>query len=116
MKEINALFERLDNDKDVDQIRLDIANLIAKCLTERRETFGYWEKAQFAHAIAALAQNIHAGHRDSTWWLRLCLVSVENAHVSPDKRSEDYTARNKQIEGLTYDQLMDDIQKLGGHD
>ncbi len=116
MKEINDLFERLDKDKDVDGIRLDIADLIAKSLTQKREAFGYWEKAQFAHAIAALAQNVHAGHRDSTSWLRLCLVSIENAHIPPDERSEDYTARNKQIEALTFDQLMDDIRKLGGHD
>lgn len=115
MKEINEFFERLDKDEDVDRIRLDIANLIAKSLTQKREVFGYWEKALFAHAIAALAQNVHAGHRDSTLWLRLCLVSIENAHTPPDERSEDYTARKKQVEALTFDQLMDDIRKLGGH-
>jgi hypothetical protein len=116
MKEINEFFERLDKDKNVDGIRLDIANFIAKSLTQKRETFGYWENAQFAHAIAALAQNIYSGHRDSTSWLSLCLVSIENAHIPPDERSENYTARNKQIDALTFDQLMDDIRKLGARD
>jgi hypothetical protein len=116
MKEIDELFERLDKDRDVDGIRRDIADLISKSIAQKREAFGYWEKAQFAHAIAALAHNVQAGHRDSTSWLRLCLVSIENAHVPPDERSEDYTARNKQIEALTFEQLMDDICKLGGHD
>lgn len=115
MKEINDLFERLDKDKDVDGIRLDIADLIAKSLTQKREAFGYWEKEQFAYAIAALAQNVQGPH-DSTSSLRKCLVSIEKAHISPDERSEDYTARNKQIEALTFDQLMDDIRKLGGRD
>ena len=116
MKEIDELFERIDNDSDVDGIRRDIADLIGKSLTQKQEAFGYWEKAQFAHAIAALAHNVHAGHRDSTSWLRLCLVSIENACIPADERSEDYTARNKQIEALTFDQLMDDIRTLGGHD
>lgn len=114
MEEINELFERLDKDKNVDGIRLDIANLIAKSLIQKKEAFSYWEKAQFAHAIAALAQNIQ-GRQDSTSWLRLCLVSIENAHILPGERSEDYAARNKQIEALTFDQLMDDICKMGGH-
>ncbi|WP_296445589.1 hypothetical protein [Rhodoferax sp. UBA5149] len=116
MKEIDELVERLDSDSNVDGIRLDIADLIAKSLAQKREAFGYWEKAHLAHAIAVLAHNVHAGHRDSTSWLRLCLVSIESAYIPADKRSEDYTARNKQIDALTFDQLVDDIRKLGGHD
>ncbi len=116
MKEINELSERLNKDKNVDGIRLDIANLIAKSLTQKREAFGYWEKAQFAQAIDALAQNIHSENRDSTSWLRLCLVSIKKAHIPPDERSENYTARNKEIEAFTFNQLMDDIRKLGGRD
>lgn len=114
MNEVNELFERLDNGKDVDGIRLDIANLIAQSLIQKQEAFGYWEKAQFSHAIDALAQNIHAGRRDSTSWLRLCLVSIKNAHTLPNNRSEDYTVRNKQIEAFTFDQLMDRVLALGG--
>jgi|GEM_PF-1481236 len=104
MREIKELFERLNKDKNVDGIRLDIANLIAKSLTQKREAFGYWEKAQFAQAIAALARNIHSGRRDSTSWLRLCLVSIKKAHIPPDERSEDYTASSKKIEAFTFDQ------------
>lgn len=57
--EIDALFERLDHD-NVDLIRLDIVDLIGRCLNEKRESFGYWEKKHFAHAIAELARNVHA--------------------------------------------------------
>lgn len=115
MKEVSDLFERLDKAEDIDGIRLDIANFIARTLAAKRETLGFWEKAQFAHAIAALAHNVYGASRDSTVWLRLCLVCIENAHTPPEKRSEDYTPRNKQIEALTFEQLMDDIRKLGGH-
>jgi hypothetical protein len=59
MMEIDALFERLDHD-NVDLIRLDIVDLIGRCLNEKRESFGYWEKKHFAHAIAELARNVHA--------------------------------------------------------
>lgn len=113
MEKISALFDRLDTDKDVDRIRLDIANLIAKCLTEKRETFGNWEKKYFFSAIEALAENC-ASHRDSTKSLRRCLVSIEYVHVPHDQRSEDRTERNAQIEAVTYGQLIDRIQKLGG--
>ncbi len=114
MVEIDALFERLDKDRDVDRIRLDIAGLIAKQLAQARESFGYWEKAHFAQAIAALAWNVNLGNRDTTSWLRLCLVNLELAHVPLAQRSEDYTPRNKQIDALTFDELMADIRKLGG--
>ena len=114
MKETDELFTRLDRDEDVDAIRRDIADLIAKSIEQKREAFGYWEKAQFAHAIAALAHNVQARQRDSKSWLRLSLVCIENAHAQPDARSEEYTARSRHVEALTFDQLMEDIRNLGG--
>ena len=55
MIDMDGLFERIDGAEDVDGLRLDIADAIAKGLFERRESLGYWEKAHFAQAIAALA-------------------------------------------------------------
>lgn len=114
MANIDALFERIDRDRDIDRLRLDIADAIAKGLVEKRDSFGYWEKAHFAQAIAALAQNVNIGDHDATSWLRLCLVNLELAYVPREKRSEDYTPRNKQVEALTFQDLMADIRKLGG--
>jgi len=48
MMGIDALFQRLDHD-NVDLIRLDIADLIVRCLNEKRESFGYWEYLRRSH-------------------------------------------------------------------
>ncbi len=114
MEELDTLAQRIINGDKVDLIRLDIADLIAQRLKEVRETLGYWEKEQFAHAIAALASNIHAGDRETTVWLRLCLVCIDKANVPPDMRSEELKVKNEFMDGLTYDQLALEIQTLGG--
>ena len=116
MTDIGALFERLDRDQDTVGLRLDIADAIARSLIETRNSFGYWEKAHLAQAIAALAWNINIGDRDTRSWLRLCLVNLELAHVPEDERSEDYAQRDGQVETLTFEQLMDDIQRLGARE
>jgi hypothetical protein len=114
MEETDMLFARLDQNENVDAIRIDIANLIVKYLGEKRDTFGYWEKAHFANAIASLAQNVFSSHQPTTAWLRASLVNVEKALVPPDQRNESYTRRDNQLDALTFDQLVDDIRKLGG--
>lgn len=113
MQDLDALFERIDRDRDVDGLRLAIAEAIATGLRELRESFGYWEKVHFAQAIAALAWNVNAGDRDATSWLRLCLVDLELAYAPTDERSEDYAPRNQQIDALTYEDLLSDVRKLG---
>lgn len=113
MPDLDALFERIDKDSDVDGLRLAIAGAIGKGLEESQESFGYWEKAHFAQAIAALAWNLNVKDRDTTSWLRLSLVNLELAYTPRDKRSEDYLPRNKQIDVLTYEDLVADIRKLG---
>lgn len=113
MPDIDALFEQIDDGRNVDRLRLAIAEAIAQGLAELRETFGYWEKAHIAHAIAALARNVNAGKRDTTSWLRLSLVSLELAYTPIEKRSEDYTPRNKEIDALTYEELVAGIRSLG---
>lgn len=115
MEEVRALYERIADGDKVDLIRLDIADLIAKCLAEKRETLGYWEKGQFAYAIAALARNTYSGNRESAVWLRLCLVCIEKAYVPPDKRADDPEERNEHIDALTYEQLAVEVRTLGGH-
>jgi hypothetical protein len=112
MPDIDALFERIDKDRDLDRLRLDIADAIATALTAMRDSFGYWEKAHLADAIAELAHNVSRGRADTSW-LRLCLVNLELAYVPKQKRSEDYTPRIKQLEALTFDDLMADVRRLG---
>jgi hypothetical protein len=112
--DFNALFDRIDTDNDLDALRIDIADAIAHGLRETRDEFGYWEKIHFAQAISAFAWNINSG-RDSTSWLRLCLVNLERAFAPRDGRIEDYAPRNAQIETLTFEQLMDGVRTLGGH-
>jgi len=114
MDEIDILFMRLDQDQNIDDVRLDIADLIAKCLNEKRDNFGYWEKAHIANAIALLAQNVFSSRQPTTAWLRASLVNLDKALVPPDQRSETYTRRDNQLDSLTFEQLIDDIRKLGG--
>jgi len=114
MKEIDDLFQRVDNDPNVDGIRLDIADLIARCLEEKRKSLGYWEKNLFNHAIGMLRDNIRTGDRESRTWLKSSLVSVRDAFVPGDKRNENYTTRRSEVEDLTFDDLMLEVRKLGG--
>jgi len=117
MEEIDKLFDRIDKDPHVDQIRLDIADLIAKCLNSMRDSFGYWEKVHMANAIAWLVRNANASLQYqtayTTSWLRLSLVNVEKALVPPDRRSADYMLRDQTLDALTFDHLLEDIRKLG---
>ena len=116
VKSPDELFERLDTDTNVDGIRRDIADLIAKYLIRSKETFDYWTKAHLTYAIAWLAVNVNVDRpRDSTSWLRLCLVNACKSQVPSNERSDDYTVRDKKIEALTFEQLMDDIRALGGN-
>lgn len=98
----------------MDRLRLDIADAIVDGLKASEDSFGYWEKAHFAQAIAALAWNIGIGDRDARSWLRLCLVNLELAAAPPEERSEDYAPRDTQVDALTFGELLADIQKLGG--
>lgn len=111
MDEIEALAARLDHDPDVGTVRLDIADLIGRLIRERRDTLGYWEKHCFAQALASLAWN---GHGQSTAWLRLCLQCLGNALVPADRRDDRYASHIAEIDALTPDQLLADVQALGG--
>ena len=113
MEEIDILFARLDQDQNIDQIRLDIADLIWKCLINKRDTFGYWEKVHLANAIGLLARNVLFLRQSSTFLLRLSLINVKMALVPPEQRSEGLAGRDDKLDSLTFDQLVDDVRKLG---
>lgn len=114
MEKIDALFEKLNQNQNVNEIRVDIVDLIMECLNEIRSNFGNWEKIHLANAIALLAQNIYSTHQPSNAWLRASLVYVEKSFLPPDQRSECFGQRENPFDSLTFDQLVADIQKLGG--
>jgi hypothetical protein len=103
VEEIDAIFQRLNEDDDIGGIRNDIADLISQYLHEMQETLGYWEKLYFAGAIAALSAN--KAVQPTPIWLRLCLVNLEKAFVpaSPDREAtQKAQARdNKAVRGGT---------------
>ena len=117
MEEIDKLFERIDQGQNVDQIRIDIADLIGKSLYSMCDSFGYWEKVHMANAIGLLAWNINASLQhpsaNATFWLRLSLVNGEKAFVPHDQRSENGTHVNGRLDAITFDQLLADIISLG---
>lgn len=114
MREVDTILRKLDGNGDVGEIRNDIADLIVEQLQRVRQTLGYWEKAHFANAIAALAWNIRARHQPTSSWLRLCLVNLEKALVPADERNENYTPRDEQLNALTYEQLMEALEIVRG--
>jgi hypothetical protein len=113
MNEIEALTARIDQEGDVDALRIGIADLTSRLIRERRDNLGYWEKHWFAQTLAALAWNVGGGHRDSTAWLRLSLVALETALTPQDRRNESYTPRNAAVEALTADTLLVSVRALG---
>jgi len=91
----------------IGEIRLDITDLIADRLHQVRESLGYWEKAHFANAIAALSWNINSRHQPTTSWLRHCLVNLEKALVPVDQRNETYAPKNADLDALTFEELVE---------
>ncbi|MDB5783921.1 MAG: hypothetical protein JWQ50_3836 [Caballeronia mineralivorans] len=86
--EIDALSDRVNTDKNVDGLRIDIANLMARLLEGKRETLTYWDKSCFAYALSALHWNIDSGLISYTAWLELSLTALRNLLVPEDKRSD----------------------------
>lgn len=112
MHDIDSILEKLDENGDIGDIRRAIADLIVDRLQKVRNSLGYWEKAYFANAIAALAWNTNSSSQPTTSWLRLCLVNLEKAHVPAEQRNENYTPRDSQLDSLTFDQLMNAIVEV----
>ena len=105
MVEVDGIIKRLDANGDIAAIRRDVAKLIAKKLESIRDNLGYWEKSCFIYAIATLRSNLTAAHQPTQFWLYACLNELELAFVPKDKRNENYTRQQPQIDALTFDQL-----------
>ena len=112
MTSVDSIRQQLDSNCDVKEVRAAIIDLIEHHLQALKESLGYWEKVNFANAINSLARNINSRHQPTIDWLRLCLVNVEKALVPANQRNEHYTPREKQLEALTYEQLIEDINSL----
>jgi hypothetical protein len=114
MDEIEKLAARIDDDPDVDALRLAIADATGRLIAERRDNLGYWEKHCFANALGALALNIQRGLRESTTGLLLSLNYLQAALVPTDRRDENYAPHIAAVEALTAEQLLHDVRALGG--
>jgi hypothetical protein len=107
---VDSILQKLDKGGDIKKIRGEIADLIFEHLQLVQKSLGYWEKMYFAYAINALAWNINSSHEPS--WLRLCLVSLEKAFIPAAERNEKYSRLEKQIDTMTYVQLMEGIESI----
>ncbi|MCX5888671.1 MAG: hypothetical protein NTY36_04380 [Deltaproteobacteria bacterium] len=110
---VNSILQKLGTRGDIKKIRSEIADLIFEHLQLMQNSLGYWEKMYFANSIVALAWHINSAHKppqDS--WLRLCLVSLENAFVSPEQRATNRPPRNSQTASLTFEQLIEAINEI----
>ena len=113
MKSIDELFERLQRNDNIDDVRTDIANLIAKYLSDSKESIGYWEKYHFLEAIDFLARNVQTEKRDSALWLKACLTSILTACTPKGERNENHVPKDHRLESLQYEWLEQEIRKLG---
>lgn len=112
MKDVDAILKRLNDQGDLGEIRLDIADLIADRLHRVRKSLGYWEKAYFNNAIDALSRNINSRYQPTTSWLRHCLVNLEKALVPADRRNENCAPQNVQLDALTFEQLAEALDTV----
>jgi hypothetical protein len=97
---------------DLFRERSNTALAIRDALEAVKDHFGYWEKANLAHAIATLAWNVRSGQQEYDGWLRLSLVSVELALAHPATRNENYAAKDPKIEAFAYIDLQRAIDQL----
>jgi hypothetical protein len=112
--EIEALSARVNEDENVDGVRIDIVDLIARLLVERRDTLTYWDKACFAQAISALHWNLDQGRFASTAWLQLSLTCLRNLLVPENERSANLPDKKPGVDALTFDRIAAEIRDIGG--
>ena len=96
------LVARVNSGEDAFTVWRDVADHVAACMAERRDTFEYWEKYHFQQAIELLAESI----------LPLCLTMVQKALYLPDQRPEGQTIDPESVESLTYEDLMLRLLKM----
>jgi|JI6StandDraft_1071083.scaffolds.fasta_scaffold663584_1 hypothetical protein len=112
MLNVDSIFQKINENCDIKEVRTAIADLIEYHLQMYKGSLGYWEKAHFAHAIHTLAWNINSRNQPTYTMLRLCLVDIEKALVPANQRNENYTLRDEHFEALTYEELIQDINWL----
>jgi hypothetical protein len=112
MQDIDSILQKLENEGDVKDIRKAIADLIIDRLKSTKDSFGYWEKFCFANAIINLNSNINLLHQPRTFLFRICLYNLEKAFIPATERDESYTRRDKQIDSLTYEQFMEELESI----
>ncbi len=110
---VDYILQKLNNESDIHKVRIEIADLILEHLELVGNSLDYYKKMYFANAISALACNINSSHKpplDS--WLRICLVSLENAFIPPEHWSAKQPPRNSQFDAITFDQLIEAINEI----
>lgn len=112
MTEIDTLFEKIGNGQIDNELRNSIADLLLAKIEEKKSDLGTWEKSLFGKAVSALFTNISSDFQPADSWLRLCLVSLEKALVPKNKRSEEYTTRNEEIDSITYEMLINAVKSI----
>lgn len=112
MPTVHSTLQQLDEGRDIKEVRSAVADLIVHYLHELNGSLGYWEKVYFSYAIAVFSWNANSRNQPTTAWLRLCLVAVEKAMLPADRRNENFTSRDKQLEAITCEQLVEDINSL----
>ncbi|MFZ6649343.1 hypothetical protein ACO0LO_26700 [Undibacterium sp. TJN25] len=108
--ELFEMTDRLKNpDQNTDEVRIDIADLITRGLSEFEYSLGYWEKTHYKLAISNLKKNIWLLDEYSTAYLGACLLCIAGAHVALEHRSVAFVTRDIETEALTWDDLMASI-------
>jgi hypothetical protein len=115
MHKIESLLQQLDGNCDPKEAKHAVADLIVTNLQAMKDSLGYWETTHFANAIAALSLNMNSLRQPTTAWLRLCLVDLEKVLVPESQRNENYLLKDKQLESLTYEQLMETLESVRKH-
>lgn len=112
MSEIDAILSLIDDNADLTEIRLRIADEIIRQLRGKRHALGYWEIAHFTNAIGSLSINLNAPAQPTAAWLKTCVIDLEKAMLPPDARDDAYIPRARTAEPLNYEQLMQAIQTV----
>lgn len=112
MHDIDSILQKIEINGDIKDIRKAIADLIINRLKSVKDSLGYWEKLCFANAIINLNSNINLLHQPRTFLLRICLCNLEKAFIPAAERNENYARRDKQIDSLTYEQFMEEIESM----
>jgi len=115
MKDVDSILKDIEKNGDIKDIREAIADLIVDRLKSVKNSLGYWEKLYFATAIINLNANINLLHQPRIFLLRICICNLEKAFIPATERDESYIRQDKQIDSLTYEQFMEELESIRNH-